>query len=110
MPDWGVVVAVGSVTGPVDVAVGTVSGVVVAVGAVVGVAVGGGDTSMVIESRTTVLPLCLVFKVTLPLPGGLQPSSVQDFADLPELRGLISKWHVPGRAKPSRPLVTMYTL
>ena len=82
------------------------------VGPVIGVfvGVGAGDTSMVIESRTSVLPLCLVFKVTLPLPGGLQPSSVQDLADLPELRGLISKWHVPGRAKSSWPLVTMYTL
>ena len=39
------------------------------------VGVGGVRTSMVIESRTSVWPLCLVFKVTLPLPGGLQPSS-----------------------------------
>ena len=102
----------GSTTGVVVVAVGTTTGVVVAVGAVVGVSVGvgAGDTSMVIESRTTVWPSCLVFKVTLPLPGGLQPSSVQDLVDLPELRGPISKWHVPGPAKPSRPLVTMYTL
>ena len=76
----------------------------------VGVAVGAGDTSMVIESSTSVWPLCLVFRVTLPLPGGLQPSSVQDLVDFSELRGLISKWHVPGPAKPSRPLVTMYTL
>ena len=112
MPDWGVVVAVGSVTGPVDVAVGTVSGVVVAVGTVVGVYVGVGDvrTSMVIESRTSVCPLCLVFKVTLPLPAGLQPIRLHDLADLVELRGPVSTWHEPWRAKSSWPLVTMYTL
>ena len=105
-----VVVAGGSTTGVVVVAVGTTTGVVVAVGAVVGVAVGAADTSMVIESSTSVLPSCLVFKVTLPLPAGLQPIRLHDLADLVELRGPVSTWHEPWRAKSSWPLVTMYTL
>ena len=68
-------VSVGSVVGPT-------------VGVSVGVAVGGVDTSMVIESRTSVWPLWLVFKVTLPLPGGLQPSSVPQIPHLTLLRAV----------------------
>ena len=78
--DTGVCVGVGDTGVCVGVGVGDVD-----------VGVGDGSTSIVIVSSTSVRPLCLVFRLTLPLPPGLQPSRVQDFADLPELRGPISK-------------------